>query len=265
MTVSTHSIPSFPTSKTVALFLQCIDEKPHIQLYEGLKFVVFHSDWLPHAINEATKLIKLVDQAPRHDTYLVDEKWSATVTGIMSGDKWILERAQKELQLSIESIAAAYKAIYGQFRGETKVKTEDALARHLAESQRLLANFAELEVTPQGPYQPYQIRQKCLSKLLLEIGAVLDLLTPLRRGLNAEQFPDGLFTQLVEQEAALFRLRAKLSKWRDNPSQKLQAKLEVCREQAIAINERLSQIKALARAECKRQGIKFYTRAGEVP
>jgi hypothetical protein len=240
------------------------NENPHVQLWEGLTFVVLEASFLRSTCWEATTPIKLLDQAPRHDTHLVDEKWCGTVNGIISGDESVLGKAERQLRLSIEAIELARRAICGQFRGEEKVKTEEALTRHLTEAQRLLATFEELEVAPRTPYQPYQVRQKCLNRILLQIGVLLDLITPLRRKFNAEQFPDGLLTQLIEQEAALFRLRAKVSKWRDNPSQKLEAKFEVCLEQTTAISESLSQLRAAARAECRRQGIKFYNRFGAV-
>jgi hypothetical protein len=190
------------------------------------------------------------------------EKWSEVVSTAVRGDGWALDTAEQQLARSIDAIKTARRAIYGQFRGEEKVKTEDALTRHLAEAQRLLATFKEIDCAPQIPRQPYLIRQKCLSGLLLQIGTLLDLITPLRRQFNAEEFTDGLLAQLIEQEAVLFRLRSKISKWRDNPSQRLGAKLEVCLEQTIVISDAVCSLRDAAQAECKRQGMVFYNRLG---
>ncbi len=241
-----------------------VNQNPYVRLWKGLKPIITEAGSLSIACQHATTLVKLVDRAPRHDTYLVGEKWFGVAMGAAWGAEWSVETARRQLRRSIEAIETARGAIKGQFRGETKVKTEDALTRHLAEAQRLLGTFEKLESAPQSPYQPYFVRQKCLSSMLLQIGILLDLMTPLRRQFNAEEFADGLFTQLIEQEAVLFRLRAKVAKWRDNPSQRLGAKLEVCLKQTVEIEDIMSRLRDAAEAECKRQGMQFFNRCGVV-
>jgi hypothetical protein len=258
--VSPYSLYSFSTLEIAPA--EPVDEEtnPHVQLLEGLGFVMLEAGCLTNACQDAMPLMKVLDQAPRHNTDLVDVKWRDTVDTIIGADRRVLAKAQLELRQSIEAIELARRAVYGQFRGEQKVKTEDAVTRHLTEAKQLLATFEEIETTQQAPYQPYQVRQKCLSQILLQIGVLLDLVIPLRRQFNVEQFPDGLFNKLMEQETALFRLRAKVAKWRDNPSQKLGAKFAVCLEQTTAIQTGFAQLKNAARTECSRQGIHFYRR-----
>jgi len=236
----------------------------HVRLLEGLRFIILEAGSLRSACLDAMPLIRVVDQAPRHNTPLVGEKWNEVADSIICADRQVLGKAQLELRQSINAIELARRVVYGQFRGEQRVKTEDAVTRHLTEAKKLLATFGKFETTPQAPYQAYQVRQKCMSRILIQIGVLLELLSPLRRQFNAEQFPDRLFDKLMVQEAELYRLRAKVAKWRDNPSQKLEAKFAVCIEQSAAIQRGLAQIKNEARAECDRQGIRFYTRGSRI-
>jgi hypothetical protein len=253
--VSTHSFPSIATRKSALVqSREAWEENPYLRLWNGLTPIIEEARGLRLTFEHATTMVKSADRAPRHDTYLTGDQWCGFAMGAVWSDDWSLDVVQRELRQSIKAIETARSAINRRFRGDTKVKTEDALTRHLAEAQRLLGTFQELE-SAQTPCQPYLVRQKCLSIMLRDIGTLLDLITPLRRELRVEEFPDGLYTQLVEQEAVLFRLRANGAKWRDNPSQRLGAKLELCLEQAQALLDTMSRLRNAAEAECKRQGM----------
>jgi len=240
------------------------DENPYYRLLQGLKQIVQDADFLPTHCKFTRDQLLLIENAPRHDTVLDDETWQA-IWGppyYYSGFS-PLERPITALQVSLNTLMDAAEAVRGEFRGLEKVRTEDRLVRHVTEAQELLAHFEQLRDELELPRQPYLIRQQSLSSLLSSIVDLLEQVIYLRRQLTAADYPDGLFAILTEQECAVRRLVAIVSKMRDNPSQKMAKKLNECLVRATAIKDSLSSLKDAARAECKRQGMKFVGRCGQ--
>lgn len=58
------------------------------------------------------------------------------------------------------------------------------------------------------------------------------------------------------------RIRAKVGKWRDNPSQKLGVKVTDAYAQVSAIHRAIDALKDSLEASCRRQGLRFYNRQG---
>jgi hypothetical protein len=240
------------------------DENPYNRLLQGLKQIVQDADSLPTACQFTRDQLLLVENAPRHDTVLDDATWKA-VWGPPYYYRKLgpFARPITALKVSLANLMDAAEAARGQFRGQEKVRTEDRLARHVTEAQGLLAHFKQLQSELELPRQPYLIRQQSLSGLLSGIVDLLEQVMYLRKQLQAADYPDGLFVILTEQECAVRRLMGTVARLRDNPSQKMAEKLGQCLTRATAIKETLSGLKDAARAECKRQGMKFTGRCGE--
>lgn len=237
---------------------------PYIRLWRGFVHIMPEVESLCQSIRQVRDQFSLIDNAPRHDTMLDEETWHKVWAPPNNFVDWHLDSAARGLDVSLRHITRAARDISGEFKGQDKVRTEDRLARHLAEAKALIEHFRHLQMEIERPRQPYLIRQSSLSRLLLAVASVAEQTTLLRRSFTSEELPGDLLPVLAAQEAALLRLRATVARWRDNPSQKVTRKLEGCLEQVITIKERLNDLREVYYVEVKRLGVKFFNICGPV-
>jgi hypothetical protein len=230
---------------------------PTLLLWRGLKPLTFEADSLQWDTLMVRNNLVLLDDAPRHDTILSDE----ILAKIQNANyRDACSRTVNRLQHSISVLDEACGKLKHVFRGETKVKYYDRLARHRAEAQNLLMLFSQLPRDDSN--QPFSIRQRMLAPLYHSFTDLLDQITPLRRSVMKDPLPGELFIELKEAEAELFRLRSCIARWRDNPSQKLGNKMEDCLKRVEAVHKSLVRMKQNAQYECQLLGIQFYNRQG---
>ncbi len=239
---------------------QSIDwtSNPHYRLWCGLGPIVLDAESLPLHCRFVLDRLRKIDAVPRHDVVLDDKLLEAVCT--FSGKA--LEGELQELRLSASALTRAAWRMQGRHRGEQKVKLEDRLLRHLAEAESLINVYEEFQRLNRMPRQPYLIRQQSLSTLLRGIIPIVEGLTALRRDLNGEEMTAELFADLYEQEGIMLNLKRDVSRWRDNPSQKMTANLVACHDKLGQVHQSLSALKSATKAQCKQIGMVFYNRCG---
>jgi hypothetical protein len=230
---------------------------PILRFWRGLQPLPHNVDCLAIHASSVQRNLALLDDAPRHDSILSDELLTKINTHVYDLP---FHRVHNRLKVSLSVIDEAFSSLKNVFRGDLKVKYYERLARHRAEAQNLIALFSEMP--DDGANQPFAIRQNLLAPLYHHLTDVLDQLTPLRRSVMDDTLPGTLFAELKEAEAELFRLRAAVAKWRDNPSQKLGKKMGHCVQRLEALRLTFARLNQNGQYECQQIGIKFYNRAG---
>jgi hypothetical protein len=233
---------------------------PFFTLWDGLTFPLFETTNMERFWSWRCDELKLLDKAPRHDTVLDNKILSRLDEESLGLNSSTLNRVARELACSLESLENAVKCSRGRYRGEAKVKLEDRLVRHLEEAHSLFSVVDEMWAAKDRLRQPYLIRQQIFVNLLVDIMEILDRLVPLREKLVKEGLPASSMEHLDEQIAGFCRLRGILSRWRDNPSQKMAAKFDACHGDVAKLKQGLTDLQQEAKAECKKQGMRFYQR-----
>ncbi len=230
---------------------------PTLRFWRGLKPLTDQVEFLLNHTSIVTKSLVLLDDAPRHDSIL-----SAPVLAAINKSvyRFPAQRAHNRLAHSLSVIDEAFAGLKNVFRGDMRAKYYDRLARHRAEAQNLVALFEEMP--RDNANQPFAIRQNLLAPLYHHFTDLLDQVTPVRRSVMNDPLPGVLFAQLKEAEAELFRLRACVARWRDNPSQKLGKKMEDCVKRMEVVWQTFVRLKQNGQYECQLLGIKFANRQG---
>lgn len=236
---------------------------PHAIMWQLLKPVNADVYALEMYFRIASEQITLVDKAPRHDTVL-DEKdfelhfifrTSMDVTDAVGVAIWALK-------LSTDALNQAAGKMKGCLRGVEKVNLADRLQRHVDESQTLLDAFKSHTRDSDRPKRAFEIRQRCMASLYRRVNALHEMVSGVRTECKQYEFGDDSYSLLLEQETQLMRIRAKVGKWRDNPSQKLGVKVIDAYAQVSAIHRAFDDLKDSLEASCRRQGLRFYNRQG---
>lgn len=240
-------------------------DSAHTRLWRELSDLnQLHLAGLCIACNFAARQMLMLDASPRHDSVLDDETWHAVIAFPYSSAQLPIRESRRDLKQSRMFMEQALDAISGVYRGDHKVKSEDQLRRQLAKLDELMQVLDDI-AAEEPPRQPYLIRQQSLSSLLLSFADVVGGLTALRKSMTGENLADGIFERLAELERCFTRMRADLSRWRDNPSQQLGTKMETFAHEVGALVYSLNTLLKDVRRECRKEGIVFYNRCGPLP
>lgn len=169
--------------------------------------------------NQASEFVRTfarLDAQPRHDTVLAWDEIRA-LPSFASVDQ-LLRRSGKCLDVALHEIDFAIDESRKLGNGRLRAKYLDRLKRHRDETIKLVKLF---ELGEETSNTPFAIRRDVLVFLHGELSEVLAQLTTVRRMYKGRWLPDGFYSEILNVEAELFRLRSRVGKWRDNPSQKL--------------------------------------------
>ncbi len=236
---------------------------PMLRLWEGLTHPLPISA-VSLSFNARTAKDQLVplDSTKRHDTVLDEETLdriypSRHRRAAMAGHAGLAHSLQ-----TLERVAADLHRVY---RGPLKVRYEDRVLRHLEEARQLVELFSTAPRTGKTKNTPYKIRQQVLGGLHNDFTELLEQLSPLRRTFDHKTLSEGLFKELDQIVADLYRLRAAVGRWRDNPSQKMAGKISECASSVELIHKQLERMRNNSQVLCQEMGIEFFNRAGKAP
>ena len=237
---------------------------PQALLWEALKPVLIETGALEMYFRLGSEQIVQVDRAPRHDTVLDETDVQQFLFRNSMDDCNALHDAASVLRRTNEELARAANKIKGRFGGEVKVNLTDRLLRHLAEGQALLEVARSQHQTFAMPNRPFEIRQRCMASLFRRVNDVHEMLSRIRTECKHYELQDDSCSLLLELETQLARIRGKLGKWRDNPSQKLGLKLTDAYAQVSSIHRSIQSLHSGLEAKCRLLGIRFRNRNGPI-
>jgi hypothetical protein len=217
---------------------------------------------LHHRTCDVRDHLEVLDKAPRHDQPLDDISWERLAQEHWASynvESHARETAIRDIGTCLQLLQRAQRDVAGAFRGELKGKTENALGRQIKDVEKLLATFEQLQIE-MIPRQPYLIRQRCLSDLLLEYEKVAGRVMSFRKSLDREALSlDGnMFDFVMNLESTLFRVKATLRRLRDNPSQKMERKLSECARQMDAVKAGFRELHDAVVDKCAESGYVFF-------
>ncbi len=128
----------------------------------------------------------------------------------------------------------------------------------------MISSFREARKAFELPQTPYQLRQVVLSELLIQVELALEQIAPMRRGVKDAPIPEELRKRIIDNEAAFYRARSQIKKWRDNPSQRFGGKMK---EMAILLHKSCGEMWLLKDQSFHaglKLGLRFFSRAGFV-
>jgi len=175
-----------------------------------------------------------------------------------------LRHLSEGLQRALNGLNETSGRIDGYFHGELKVKTEDRLNRLKANAQAMLEAIQQAALEQEPPRSPYAIRQQGLSSLHRDFVSLATLMGNLRRNFCAEPAIEHLMPAVYEQESRLCRLKAKVGRWRDNPSQKMRANLASCTTEMKQLEEEAIALVRETLLQCAKEKILIFNRQGPV-
>jgi hypothetical protein len=186
----------------------------------------------------AVDVITVVDRAPRHDSLL--DNASTREIAQRCKQAALIQRVQMSIQDASTIIAQALSAVAGNFHGELRVRTEDRISKHLKDTIDLLGSLEETRELISMPQQPFLVRQLFLSDMLIYIPPVLRYLKDLRVYLGSVP-DDQLLAKVAAFETRLNRMKAVVTRWRDNPSQRVSRRLSSLQQEIDAFYASLVQ------------------------
>ncbi|HEY9760198.1 MAG TPA: hypothetical protein V6C97_33890 [Oculatellaceae cyanobacterium] len=233
-----------------------------LALWKGLKVLPtdMQSMWL--SLEMACRDLVPLDSLPRHDSVVENGKHTSWLRSCNRSLRTVSKRTLGVSNRELEDLASSIK---GCFQGDLKVRLEDRLQRHLAEARELQGLF-EAELSTELPMnKPYQIRRAILAQLYIGMSELVETATSLRRLFDASLFESGHFRELYLIEGELYRMRASIKRWRDNPTQKLGGKMTEFKERFSALGQRTTDLRSDVKHSCEELGVRFLNRAGPVP
>ena len=213
----------------------------------------------------ACNVIAALNSVQRHDIVLDDEMWSI-INNMHHGNRQrsAISFALSEMNAIKQRLEYNAGRLRGVFRGKHKVKVEGKLDRFIKEQEAMMRSFEQVAAELSMPQTPYQVRQYVLSELIDQVGIAVEHIAPMRRAIKDSPLPPEILKSIVDNEAALYRARSQLRKWRDNPSQKFGAKMK---EMAIHLNatcNEMCKLKDQSYIAASKLGIQFLDRCGTV-
>lgn len=233
-----------------------------LALWKGLEVLPANMQYLRLSLEMACHDLIPLDSLPRHDSEIEDGKY---ISCLRCWNRSLHTVSKRTLGVSNRELEDLVSSIRGCFQGDLKVRLEDRLQRHLAEARELQQLF-EAELATEPPMnRPYQIRQAILAQLYIGISELVESATALRRSFDASLLESGHFKELYLIEGELYRMRASIKRWRDNPSQKLGGKMTEFKEHFSALGQRIVDLRSDVKHSCEQLGLRFLNRAGPVP
>lgn len=223
-----------------------LTENPHFTLRNNLISSQLGQGELKTRTRFVAELMEILDGYPRHDSEIDETTWRRISRQPYHFPGEPLWSACEELQDALRLSRKAMELVQGSSYGDLKVKTEDRLERHIHESERMLADLTQLCWQQSCPRKPYQIRQGSLSALLRTISLTGDSLASLRKKLKGSRLNEPFYQCLCRWDDQIRSMKARIRKWRDNPSQKLGNKMRAIHESILIIDDEIDQV----RTEC---------------
>jgi hypothetical protein len=249
-------------SETPPLFLT--DAEMFRHLWRGLKEILQVAGVIRVMMRVANEQIAVVDKFPRHDSQISETELDFSIFRRCAiNTSSTLSSAIFELKQAQESLQRAKHRIDNRLHGTDRVSITDRLERHLHEGQALLESLQARAQTCAVTYKPFEVRRQYMMSLLLDLNDLHARLTHLRAQCKGYKLLDQPCEQLLQHAEQTGRLRAKLAKWRDNPSQKLGAKMSQEYQQFEAMRLAIEELRNVAETRCRQLGVKFYNRQGE--
>ena len=205
-----------------------------------------------------------LDDVARHDVVLSLPELERLGLNNCDPRQGALSGLSSGLNQALETMNHASSRIDGYFHGELKVKTENRLNHLKADVQRMLAAMVLLAEEQEPPRTPYLLRQQGLSIFHCELTHLATSMGNLRRKLGKEPGLEQLMSTFCKQENRLCQVRAKVSRWRDNPSQKMRAKLELCLVEMVQLEEEASALLRETVVQAAKAGCRIFNRQGPV-
>jgi hypothetical protein len=192
-----------------------------------------------------------LDDIVGHETQLSDEQLAAFgFDPCWDEVRTAIGLAYSDLQHAVSYAERAHAHIKGLLRGAAKHEYEELLARRVRANEDTLRKWEEFRETYNPPSTPFAIRQVALSALVEGCEDVA------RRTAEYPQEHRGsstdFLTEIKSCGNALSKLKAKLAKLRDNPSQKMATVLEPCVAEAQAVFQRLQAVMEAAKSRSGR-------------
>ena len=238
------------------------EDPPEAVLWQLLKRLVHDSDYFKTHFQKASEQMWQLDQAPRHDTILTDLDFDFDLFRRLATTQQAIALTGRSIRTSLAHLKEAEQKIARQLRGEDKVNLSDRLHRHLVEAQALLEAFQTRSRTYTLPNRPFEIRRQYANSLFLQGRDLHEQITAVRNASKDYESLGDSCSILANAETQIARIQARLGKFRDNPSQKLGAKMGELNRLAIEVHQALEALQAATEAECRRLGVKFFNRQG---
>ncbi len=246
---------------------ESIGDKPEVKAMEAVWTAAnkFHGvvSCLHTQGEQTCNVIAALNDVVRHDMVLDDELWQI-VNNMQGGTKEAdaLNFTLRELETIGERLKATSKRIRGVFRSTHRATIEERLDRFIKQQEDMIASFKGCLDDFAMPQTAYQVRQYVLSQLVLQLDAVLEVVTPLRRKINDLPLPEELRQRIHANEATYLRARSQIKKWRDNPSQRLGAKVKETFMLLVKAGEDMACMKDESYHAISKLGAIFYCRTG---
>jgi hypothetical protein len=244
--------------------LQCSENDSELdmlrRLWRGLGQLPLVLNVIDQYFEVAARELLPLDSLPRHDSQVE----SPSGDWLESCHRALREVSGAALGKSIKSLQQVVDGTKGYLNGNLKVRLGDRLARHLEEAQEIERLLNESLAVPPELNRPYQIRQALVGQLFIDLNQGIAIVNALRRTFPTRVLEDGVFARLYSFEGELYRIRATLKRWRDNPSQKLGRKMMELSARFTAVRHGLVDLRSDTKHQCEDLGVVFWNRHGPV-
>lgn len=258
--VSLRRIPDYVSHLRQSYEDTSIDAQ--VLLFKGLDERFLDVSGLQLSCRISRDQMEILARFRRHDSQLDDETWKMMMSHPYGDYLRPLQNANRELGLALSNVSRAFSHISGAYHGELKVKSEDRLARLLAEFESLSDDFGDMQENLPMPRTPCHVRQQALSMLNRDFQIVIDQISDLRSCFTADEIGEDMHGKLLAQEEELRRVKAMVAKCRDNPSQKMTEKSKQIHQRVSAVFDALQSLRLECKEALKRRGFQFYNRCG---
>ncbi|MBK8219567.1 MAG: hypothetical protein IPK73_00965 [Candidatus Obscuribacter sp.] len=180
-----------------------------------------------------------LDQFP-HDVALVDAAVGIGRKTDPVGNRYV--SARRHAEQSLEHLQAALANLDGLMRGENKDRYEEPLHRAVQGAVALLARMDELNQRYQTEEcnKPYALRKVRLSGLMVKLDEFLKTFE--QAGKLDSQFEPESLARLFGVKNRLKQVKRRLSKLRDNPSQKMAGELGSLAQELDLIHQEVLEL-----------------------
>ncbi|HEY9732329.1 MAG TPA: hypothetical protein V6C89_10480 [Drouetiella sp.] len=241
-----------------------VERTQFTRLWEELKGAVQDANEIELNMHFACEQIAEVDKLPRHDTIVDDSEFDFALFNRCAVDEGsTLRGAIVELQQAQHRVEKARKQLAHRLSGIDKVNIADRLQRHLTEGQALLDSIRKRARFSKIVYRAFEVRRQYMMMLFIQLDSFHGDLTRMRaerKSIDVFESSCARLLLLAEQAA---RIRARVAKWRDNPSQRIGSKLRAEYLRFISVRKELNELRLEVQYDCRRGGTKFYNRQGE--
>lgn len=180
-----------------------------------------------------------LDQFP-HDVALVDAAVGIGRKTDPVGNRYV--SARRHAEQSLEHLQAALANLDGLMRGESKDRYEEPLHRAVQGAVALLTRMDELNQRYQTEEcnKPYALRKVRLSGLMVKLDEFLKTFE--QAGKLDSQFEPESLARLFGVKNRLKQVKRRLSKLRDNPSQKMAGELGSLAQELDLIHQEVLEL-----------------------